>query len=581
MTKKIFKFVSFVAIGLLFCGCTDLDMNPLSSGSTESWYSTADEIRMAVNEGYRKDFLLMDGDQIDEADYRNNTDWSDDTHYRQLVLPFQNATVTSQEMRVRLRWQNNYKVVTRMNEVINNYQRAINAGYSENEIMPYVGEAYFFRARAYGELVFHWGDVPYYTSDISISDAEKKGRASKDEVLKHVYEDFDRAIELLPVISYSGDQRVTKGAAYAFKARYALYMDDYKTAAAAAKSCMDSGVYSLESDYSKLFLPETKTSPEFVFIMPRSIESKLNVISNAYCYNRLIRNAGGWGTYAPSWELLAAYTCTDGKPIDESPLFDSHSPFKNRDPRCEKTIVAFNSYFLGYEYDPSPVALTCGHIEGTDTVQVYNNDTRANKFYASFNGLIWRKGVSQSWIDNGYKGDNPKILMRYADVLLMYAEAKIELNQIDQSVIDAMNQVRARAYGVDKSQKDKYPAFTIKEQAQMRYDLRVERRMELAGENLRYPDLIRWKLAQVVFKRKAYMLLPPDQFKEQLYDKGNWFWGLTPDIDQYGTPDFSKLEAADMCSVASEYNWDDRQYLWPIPEEDVENNPNMKQNEGY
>ena len=162
MTKKIFKFVSFVAIGLLFCGCTDLDMNPLSSGSTESWYSTADEIRMAVNEGYRKDFLLMDGDQIDEADYRNNTDWSDDTHYRQLVLPFQNATVTSQEMRVRLRWQNNYKVVTRMNEVINNYQRAINAGYSENEIMPYVGEAYFFRARAYGELVFHWGDVPYY-----------------------------------------------------------------------------------------------------------------------------------------------------------------------------------------------------------------------------------------------------------------------------------------------------------------------------------------------------------------------------------------------------------------------------------
>ena len=87
--------------------------------------------------------------------------------------------------------------------------------------------------------------------------------------------------------------------------------------------------------------------------------------------------------------------------------------------------------------------------------------------------------MSQSWIDNGYKGDNPKILMRYADVLLMYAEAKIELNQIDQSVIDAMNQVRARAYGVDKSQKDKYPAFTIKEQVQMRYDLRVERRMEL------------------------------------------------------------------------------------------------------
>lgn len=574
------KYFLAVSLACLLGSCTDLDMNPLSSGSTESWYSTPDELRMAVNAGYQKEYLLMDGDQIDEADYRNNTDWSDDTNYRQLVLPFQNATVTSQEMRVRLRWQNNYKVISRMNEVINHYQRTIDNGSSEAEVMPYVGEAYFFRARAYGELVFHWGDVPYYTEDISISDAEKMGRTSKEEVLKHVYEDFDHAIELLPT-SYSGDQRVTKGAAYAFKARYALYMGDWQTAADAAKACMDLGIYSLDPDYGHLFLPETQTSPEFVFIMPRSIEAKLNMISSAYCYNKMIRNAGGWTTYAPSWDLLASYTCTDGKPIDKSPLFDCHDPFKNRDPRCAKSIVAFGSYFLGYEYNPSPVALTCGKIVGQDTVQVYNNDTRANKFYASFNGLAWRKGVSQSWIDNGYKGDNPKILMRYADVLLMYAEAKIELNQIDQSVVDAMNTVRARAYGVDKGETSKYPSFSIKSQSEMRYDLRVERRMELAGENLRYPDLIRWKLAQVVFKRKSYMMVAPDQFKAEVYDKGNWFWGLTPQIDEYGTPDFSKLEAAGMCAVAQEYNWDDRQYLWPIPEEEIEINSNMKQNEGY
>ncbi len=561
-------------------GCTDLDMSPLSSGSTKSWYSTPDELRMAVNTGYRKEFLLTDGDQIDEADYRNNTDWSDDTHYRQLTLPFQDATVTSQEMRVRLRWQNDYKIVTRMNEVINHYRRALSGGTAEADIMPYVGEAYFFRARAYGELVFHWGDVPYYTEDISISEAEKKGRTPKAEVLQHVYDDFDNAAKLLP-ISYSGDQRVTRGAAYAFKARYALYMGDYAIAAAAAKNCMDLGVYSLEPDYGNLFLPETKTSSEFIFVMPRSIESNLNVMSSAFCYNTLIRNVGGWGTYTPSWNLLAAYTCTDGKPIDESTLFDPHDPFKNRDPRCAMSIVAFGSYFLGYEYNPSPVALTCGKISGTDTVQVYNNDTRANKFYASFNGLVWRKGISQSWIGNGYKGDNNKILMRYADVLLMYAEAKIEQNQIDQTVIDAMNIVRARAYGVDKSETTKYPAFTIKGQDEMRYDLRVERRMELAGENLRYPDLIRWRLAEVVFKRKAYMMVAPDAYKEQVYDKGNWFWGLTPDIDQYGTSDFSKLETAGMCAVAAEYNWDNRQYLWPIPEEEVEINSNMKQNDGY
>lgn len=243
-------------------------------------------------------------------------------------------------------------------------------------------------------------------------------------------------------------------------------------------------------------------------------------------------------------------------------------------------IAAFGSYLLGYEYNPSPYAEKCGHLSGNDTLQVYNNDNRYNKFYASFNGLIWRKYVDPSWIDNGYQAENPKIIMRYADVLLMYAEAKIELGQIDQSVIDAMNSVRARAYGVDKSATDKYPAFTIKSQKEMRYDLRVERRMELAGECLRYPDIIRWKIAPTVFSRKTYMLVDPSNMRA-LYDAGNWFWGLAPKIDENGCPDFSALEAAGMCTSAAERKWDDRQYLWPIPTTEIEINPNMKQNTGY
>lgn len=574
MKYNMLKYICLIGLAFFMGSCHDLDMNPLSSGSTESWYSNVDEIRMAVNKAYQSDFLLLDGDMEE-----GQVDWSDDTMYRQTLYAFQDGTLTGQTGYVTKRWINNYKLISKMNSVINKYQRAIDNGASEAKIMPYVGEAYFFRARAYGELIFHWGDVPYYTEDIEIEAAKSTGRTAKAEVLQHVYEDFDKAVSLLP-ISYAGDQRVTKGAAYAFKARYALYNGDYATAAAAAKSCIDLGIYGLADNYEKLFLPSTTMSPEFIFIMPRSIETKLNVLNNSYVRNMIIRGQGGWDCYDPTWDLLAAYTCIDGLPIDESPLFDPHNPFKNRDPRCSMSICEFGSYILGYEYNPSPVALTCGKLNGADTIQVYNNDTRVNKFYASFNGLIWRKYVDQSWIDNGYQADNVKIMMRYADVLLMYAEAKIELGEIDQSVVDAMNSVRARAYGVDKNQIDMYPAFTIKPQSEMRYDLRVERRMELAGECLRYPDIIRWKIASTVLSRKLYMMVDPSNM-QALYDAGNWFWGITPTIDEYGCADFTALENAGMCVSAAERKWDDRQYLWPIPTTEIEINSNMTQNPGY
>lgn len=571
--RNLISLILFSAIVLLLSSCHDLNLSPLSSGSTESWYSSADEIRLAVNKAYQSDFLLMDG-QYDE----NNSDWSDDTMYRQTLLAFQNATLDAQNSLTRRRWINNFKLISKMNAVINKYQRAISNGASENEIMPYVGEAYFFRARAYGELLYHFGDVPYYTDDIDITTAKNMSRTDKNEVAQHMNEDFDKAASLLPT-SYSGDQRATRGAALAFKARYNLYLGNFAIAADAAKQVMDMGIYKLEANYAQLFLPTTTSSPEFIFIMPRSISAKLNVLDAGYVRSYIPRNQGGWACYDPTWDLLAAYTCSDGLPIDKSPLFNPHDPFKNRDPRCSMSIVAFGSEYMDYIYDPSPKAKEVKQV--STGKMVYNNDTRANKFYASFNGLVWRKYADESWITtNGYQSENPKIMMRYADVLLMYAESKIELNQIDQSVLDAMNSVRARAYGVDKSEVDKYPAFSIKPQKEMRYDLRIERRMELAGEHLRYADIIRWKIAPDVFSKKCMMLVDPSNLNA-LYEAGNWFWGKTPKIDENGIADFSELEAAGMCMPASERKWDDRQYLWPIPSAEIEINPNMKQNPGY
>ena len=343
---------------------------------------------------------------------------------------------------------------------------------------------------------------------------------------------------------------------------------------------MDLGVYALHDNYRDLFLQHTKVSKEFIFVRPRSINMKIDVITAGQVKNKVVRNAGGWASTDPSWNLLAAYTCTDGLPIDESPLFDSHEPFKARDPRCAMTIVPFNEPFLGYVYNPSPAATTVLNVKTGK--QEYNNDTRINKQYASFNGLAWKKGIDESWLENGYTAENPIILMRYADVLLMYAEAKIELNEIDATVIDAMNSVRARAYGVDKAQTTAYPAFNILSQTDMRKQLRMERRMELAGENLRFADLIRWRLAEVVMKQKQYgMLYPATECLTKVVNTGNWFWPITPDIDENGCPDFTKMEATGLIQVLSQRQWDNRQYLWPIPSKDIQIVKNFKQNDGY
>ena len=213
---------------------------------------------------------------------------------------------------------------------------------------------------------------------------------------------------------------------------------------------------------------------------------------------------------------------------------------------------------------------------------VTNYDTRANAQYASFDGLVWKKGIDETWLQNGFKVDQDIIYCRYAEILLTYAEAKIELNEIDNSVLDALNEVRARAYGVDKSDKASYPAFTSDDQSTLRHQLRVERRMEMAKEHMRYTDIIRWKLAEKVMNRKTYgILYPASLCIERVTSQGDWFWAFTPEMDEDGCADFSKLEEAGKCQALAVRSWNDRQYLWPIPTTELQINENLKQNPGY
>jgi len=574
MMKYILKIY---VLGLLFIlhACSDMDLAPLSEGSSETWYSTEEELNMAVNEfyilGYWNQPLENSEQWTDNFTYRN-------THRTDILY----GTLNGGQWETYRLWEQSYKLIARANALLERIDDAAAGNVSQNRIDQYKAEAYFARACKYADLICYFGDVVYYDKSPSLDEAFAKSRTAKDEVIPLVYEDFDRAAAHLPESYGPNAVHFTKGAAYAMKARFALYMGDWSVAAEAAKNCIDLGVYDLHPDFGNLFLASTKANTqEKIFSFPRSISNGV-VLDQWIVNNELTRNAGGYGSAAPSWDLLAAFLCTDGLPIDESPLFDPHNPFANRDPRCAKTIVEFGTVHVGFEYNTHPeVTQVMNH--NTGTMQA-NQDNRAINQYASYNGLNWKKGINELWTQNGRTVDRDYVIMRYADVLLMYAEAKIELNEIDNSVLDAMNRVRARGYNVNFSETDKFPAITSLDQTALRRTVRLERRVELANEGLRYMDLIRWRLATKALNTKNYgILYPASELIDKVVSKGHWFWAYTPQIDEDGIADFSQMENAGLISVLSQRVWDERQYLWPLPTAELEISPNLitDNNPGY
>ena len=566
--KKI--IIIFSVCIFLLNACRDLDLFPLSEGSDASWFSDETELEMSVANVFHHSFW---NGYADISFYHNSDDYCRRTDLTTLT----NGTVTGQSSEVTGAWNNCYKCIARANFVLANYQRA--EGIPEEKLNRFVANARFARATMYSKLIFLWGDVPYYEGTIDIDEAFTMGRTEKSEILKSIYADYDFAIGHLPEkYGSSENQFATKGAALAFKARIALYMGDYTIARDAAKACMDLGVYQLFPDYTTLFLNKTKNSIETIFAVPYSEERNI-IWSATECRDVISRTSGGYCSRSPSWELFCSYLCTDGLPIDESPLFDPREPFENRDPRCTATIVEFGREWLGYTYAPHPDSLlVLNHNTGQ---LVKNNDNRAVDTWAPFNGLAWAKYVDDTWIDQ--ITDNDNILMRYADVLLMYAEAKIELNDIDVTVTNAINQVRARAYGVDVTETSSYPEVTDTNQNELRKSLRIERRMEFAKENaIRYWDIMRWRLAEKVLNLPRYGMLDVADLKEKVVSKGLWFFPEIPPVDEDGIADFQPMYEKGLIRILVTRKFDSpKHYLWPIPTTEIVINENMTQNPGY
>ncbi|CAG5072446.1 SusD-like protein P2 [Dyadobacter sp. CECT 9623] len=557
--KKI-ALTFLVAVGL--SSCHTLDLNPLSEASTGTFYSNQTELELAVNDLYRATFWSNDNELF------SDNEW----HRGQLTNAVIGGTMNADDAAVQTFWLNAYRAIARANSFLANKDRA--AATTPASIMTRLeAEMRLMRAYQYSRLITHFGDVPLLTEPLALDASYSVQRTNRDEILAFVFAELDFAATNLPE-SYAAAEtkRLTKGAALSIKARTALYLGKWDIARDASKAIMESAAgYKLHTSYSQLFTRAGESSSELIISIPRD-ESQQVFGAAAYVQDNISRNAGGFGAQLPTRELMDAYECIDGKPIDESPLYNPLAPFKNRDPRLTASIVEFNTQWLGYNYTPHPDSLLV--FSAKENRKVQNKDTRAVAAFASFTGLLWKKGIDQTWADRRVE-DNDLIIVRYAEILLTYAEAKIELGEIDASVADAINQVRARAYGVSAAETKSYPVVTSTNANALRQLLRRERRVEFPREGLRYMDLIRWQLAEKVLTKPVIGL--PDPAAQ---NRAKWpFPGVTP-LDADGIPDYSGF-GTDVKVLAQRSFDKSRQYLWPIPAVERRVNTNVTQNPGY
>ena len=443
-------------------------------------------------------------------------------------------------------WGRSYRSIRECNYALQNINQV---QMSDEHKKRLTGELEFIRAFRYHDLIRNYGGVVLLGDTVTTLNDDLQAaslfqRASLKDCINYAVTQLNDAAQKLPVDNSDSWAlgRATKGAALALKSRLLLYaasplynVGSWADAAAAAKAVMDMNKYSLyQGGYDQLFL--NQDNPEAIFerlytINARHVCLEISNGPNGY---------GGWGGNLPLQNLVDDYEMTNGKHINDAGSgYDSSNPYANRDPRLNATVLYNGASYRG------------------DVIQTYVPGGKDSKdgpsnWNTSKTGYYLKKFMNNAYpIDNPWNvaGNQPWFYIRYAEILLNYAEAQNEAVGPDASVYDAVNSIRAR------SSVNMPPLPTGLSQDEMRQAIREERRVELAFEEQRYYDVRRWKIANVVENTPAY--------------------GISASVSG-GKYTYNKIVALDGKSFA------DKNYWLPIPRTEIQaSNNQLTQNPGY
>ncbi|WP_319501291.1 RagB/SusD family nutrient uptake outer membrane protein [uncultured Draconibacterium sp.] len=644
------KYIILAVILILgFSSCEDyLNLQPLDQPSSETFLSTEPEVVMGVNACYN--YLDANEDWSQHSWYRWLIDFEDAGQIRMSNKfgNFRDGNVDPLQGNVGNFYRDFYRGVARCHIVIDGMEKA-------KEVMDLDkwnalrAEAQVIRAWCYYNLVVKFGDIPFTTTQLEMTEYANLERSPEDEVYAFIMSEIEEAAQFLPA-TRTGDEsgRVTSGTAYAIGAKAALYRAFFHDGQAISpdasylgkvkeytQKIIDSGAHQLfydqsdiKNSYKNLFLypgensKEVILQKEFNFGAGRSQDMNISIASRNY--------PNGFAATTPQEYLIHAYEDTLGNTVDQSSYYDPKNPFAGREPRFYQTIVyprvegdqdieitlntesgpkvlkGYNEVFPGSMYpdarDPNltreyktllkawadPVGKDLDNYDwytdanGID--HVFGNQDGTNSYSSRTGYLTWKYWTISDWAtDNQQSSSLNFILIRYADVLLMNAEARIELNDDLNKATEYINRVRARGWGMSYDEYTSHPSAVsaLLGQGGLRAKVRRERKIELCFEGTRYEDLKRYGVAlealtMDVVGRPKFFHLEADTNIPQVDENGvvhlPWLEGLNGQEDSYPNRWWK----------ASNYR--DYYNRWPIPQSEFDNGKALTeadQNPGY
>lgn len=457
--KRAAAVLALVLVTLSACKKSFLEVDPQGQRTVQSFWKTSDDATQAVNAIYGN---LRSAGQVGIASVGIESLGSDDADpgAKQSDIPemyqFDNFSVTSSNQFVGSFWAALYTEINLCNQVLDNVDTMSTVDGSLKA--RYGAEAKFVRAYCYFRLVRAYGGVPLHLNVPKVPAEFNRERASAAEVWAAIEKDLTDAEAVLPVTYGSANDRgrATKGAAQALRAKAAMYQKKWSDVKLYSDKVISSGAYALFTNYSTLFTIPNELSVESVFEVQADLVigaeggASFPWSQNSECQTP--ENQNGWGWNVPSLDLMSAFSAAGDNT------------------RMNATVIT--------------VPETVG---GDNIVQNGNNNSRYNQ----------KAYVPSSYYVSGYPRGTQKniIAIRYADVLLMNAEANNELGN-GAVAATALNAVRARA-GLT--------ATTATDQATLRTAIWNERRLELAMEGDRYFDVIRQGRAAALFGAKGWV----------------------------------------------------------------------------
>lgn len=534
---KTSRYLAGVLLGVLvLAGCNSMDNEPTNSYTDKNFWTSIEKSQYMLNMAYNQLYSagkMWNDERLSDNVFQGRS-FTDQRTIRNDIADASTGIFASE-------WSDLYGGIKTCNVFLEHIDALPASDDVKNNMKA---QARYIRASLLFRMTNFYGDVPFFTSDISLDESRTISRTSRAEVIEWVHQELDEILPDLPNKDNLAEEdrgKITQGAALMQQARVYLYDSDWANVEKYCQMLISGqyGTYALFNSYSGLFEQDNEYNSEV--IMDVSYVPQVRTWDDMRDMCPLSQGGRVIDT-APTQSLVDNYLMTDGETIAESSLYDESDPYKNRDPRLTATVI-----YDGYDWSGNVGDGTKGVVIHTspnsaDQTDAYQGST-ANQ---SCTGYYVRKYFDAKHEANIASAINI-ITMRYADVLLMYAEAMNEQGKMSASVWNqTVRPIRQRA-GFTAAKALDYPGT---DQATMRQTLRQERRSELALEGLRWWDIKRWKAGTEYLSGYVY---------GARFGANNSYIRL----DNY------KFQES-------------KDYLWSVPQSQMDINPNLKPNNpGY